>query len=66
MFARFFVIQLQAAILLLCLLPLSGRADEELSAIDRLYDSYGIELAGFTETRWGARLVVPQLFRDQE
>jgi len=57
MFARFFVIQLQAAILLLCLLPLSGWADEELSAIDRLYDSYGIELAGFTETRWGARLV---------
>ena len=57
MFVRFFVIQLQVAILLLCLLPLSGWADEELSAIDRLYDAYSIELAGFAETRWGARLV---------
>lgn len=45
------------AILLLCLLPLPGLADEELSAIDRLYDDYGIELNGFAETRWGARLV---------
>jgi len=45
------------AVLLLCLQPAAGYADEETPLIDRLYDTYGIELAGFGETRWGARLV---------
>jgi len=46
-----------ATVLALYLLPISGQAEEGLSTIDRLYDAYGIELNGFAETRWGARLV---------
>jgi hypothetical protein len=45
------------AVLLFCLQPAAGYADEEASPIDRLYDAYGVELAGFSETRWGTRLV---------
>jgi hypothetical protein len=29
----------------------------ESTVTDRLYDTWGLELAGFTETRWGMRLV---------
>jgi hypothetical protein len=52
-----FNIALPAVILLLCLQPSAGHADVQPSVIDRLYDAYSIELAGFSETRWGARLV---------
>ncbi len=44
--------------LLLCVLPFAVYGEEEsTSFIDQLYDSYGIELAGFAETRWGGRVV---------
>jgi hypothetical protein len=43
--------------LLAFLLAIPAQAEQKLSVIDRLYDSYGLELAGFSETRWGARLV---------
>jgi hypothetical protein len=46
-----------AVILLCCTLPAGSSAAESFSVTDRLYDDYGIELAGFTETRWGMRLV---------
>ncbi len=48
---------LPAALLLFCILPPAGSIAEESSPIDRLYDAYGLELAGFSETRWGMRLV---------
>lgn len=42
----------------LCILPFSVHgAEESASFIDQMYDSYGIELAGFAETRWGGRVV---------
>lgn len=44
-------------VLLACLPGIHVQAEDEASVIDRLYDSYGLELAGFSETRWGARLV---------
>lgn len=34
-----------------------AEAEEGKLLTDRLYDDYGIEMLGFTETRWGARLV---------
>jgi hypothetical protein len=43
--------------LLLNLYPLSLYAVESMSLSNRLYDAYGIELFGFTDTRWGTRLV---------
>jgi hypothetical protein len=35
----------------------SATAEENQSLADRLYDEYEIEMLGFVETRWGARLV---------
>ncbi len=52
--------KIAAAALLLCSLPSAAAwaADEEQTSIaDRLYDKYGIEMLGFTESRIGARLV---------
>ena len=57
MIRKSFITLLPAALLILCLQPVAGYASEKLSAIDRLYDAYGLELNGFSETRWGARLV---------
>ncbi len=57
MSGRLFPILLPAAVMLLCLRPLSGSAAYETSVADRIYDAYAIELAGFGETRWGGRLV---------
>ena len=56
MLSKFFII-LPTAVLLLCLQPAAGYAADNLSVIDKLYDAYSIELAGFSETRWGTRLV---------
>jgi len=55
MLSKFFI-TLQAVVLLLCLQPATGWAGDKPSIIDKLYDAYAIELAGFSETRWGARL----------
>jgi len=51
------VILSEAVLLLTCLQPVSAQTGQTASLIDRLYDSYGLEMAGFSETRWGARLV---------
>ena len=42
--------------LLLCAAGPSA-AGEQSSMVDQLYDAWGLELAGFAETRWGTRLV---------
>jgi len=58
MTAKFLPVILPGAVLLLtCLQPLPAQTGQAASVIDHLYDSYGLELAGFSETRWGARLV---------
>ncbi len=49
-------IALWALFLSLALLP-SWAAAETVPLKDRLYDNYGLDLAGFVETRWGGRLV---------
>lgn len=57
MIRRYLPVLLPTAILLTCLLPKSGRTDETVSIIDKIYNASAVELAGFGETRWGARLV---------
>ncbi|XCN72705.1 MAG: hypothetical protein Q3M24_20825 [Candidatus Electrothrix aestuarii] len=50
---------LALSVLLACNASSVTAEDESksLSLTDRLYDDYGIEMLGFAETRWGARLV---------
>jgi len=57
MTGNFFSFFLAAALLLSSLQPVSAREEQGASVSDRLYDSYGLEMAGFSETRWGGRLV---------
>ncbi len=58
---KFYRSALSAAVLsaftLLSVQPILAADEEQVPVLDRIYDSYGLELSGFTETRWGARVV---------
>jgi hypothetical protein len=49
--------RLPAAVLLVLVTAVSGMAEGDVPLADRLYDAWGVEVAGFAETRWGGRLV---------
>jgi hypothetical protein len=47
-----------------CCYPALGQAEQNSSLADTLYDNYGVELAGFAETRAGLRLTSTELEKD--